>query len=104
MILDRGLVVPFLNRDDFTFALYEFWCWHQVVFDNGRTMVILPELFSARVTGLGDLCRVQLPLRYAYALTVHKSQGMTLDGAVIEPQQMFAPGQCYVANSRVRSK
>lgn len=45
----------------------------------------------------------QYPLRLAWAVTVHKSQGLTFEKAVVDVGQAFAPGQVYVALSRLRS-
>jgi ATP-dependent exoDNAse (exonuclease V) alpha subunit len=45
----------------------------------------------------------QLPLRLAYGVTIHKSQGLTLSKAVIDCRRIFANGQAYVALSRVRT-
>ncbi|MDR0545562.1 MAG: AAA family ATPase [Mycoplasmataceae bacterium] len=45
----------------------------------------------------------QVPLLPAYALTIHKSQGLTLDSAIIDCEGIFACGQLYVALSRVRN-
>lgn len=47
--------------------------------------------------------RWQIPIKPAWAMTIHKAQGMTLDAAIVDVSDCFATGQTYVALSRVRT-
>src|SRR5690606_22785289 len=72
-------------------------------FINGRTVSMTPDTWELRD---GDKKRAgisQIPLRLAWAITVHKSQGMTLDAARIDLRKAFVEGMGYVALSRVKN-
>jgi ATP-dependent exoDNAse (exonuclease V) alpha subunit len=69
---------------------------------NGRSIVVTPMDWMVEENGKIRAQITQIPLRLAWAITVHKSQGMSLDAAVMDLSQVFEFGQGYVALSRVR--
>ena len=74
-----------------------------VQFRNGKIITMVPETWEMRDGEKKRASIMQIPLRLAYAITVHKSQGMTLDAARIDLRKAFSEGMGYVALSRVRS-
>lgn len=71
---------------------------------SGRKIVVEHEEWKLE-NAKGEVKAIasQIPLRLAWALTIHKSQGMTLDAAEIDLSQTFETGQGYVALSRIKS-
>ena len=74
-----------------------------VKFDNGVTSSIPKHKFEYYYHDKIAAERTQYPLRLAYGITIHKSQGMTLDKLVVDCSRIFERGQVYVAMSRVRT-
>lgn len=73
-----------------------------VKFKNGTELPIGRHAWE--MDTLPGVCREQIPLRLAYAVTIHKSQGATLDSALIDiGPSIWEWGQAYTAISRVRS-
>ena len=70
---------------------------------GGKRIVAEPSTWKIEEGGHERASVTQVPLRLAWAMTVHKSQGMSLDAAVIDLSRAFEYGQGYVALSRLRS-
>jgi len=74
-----------------------------VRFVNGARVVVVPQAYTVKEDKY-QATRIQIPLILAWALTIHKSQGVTLDYTICDiGSSVFAPGQAYVALSRVRN-
>lgn len=74
-----------------------------VEFTNGKEVTMQPDTWELRDGDKKRASITQIPLRLAWAITIHKSQGMTLDAALIDLRRAFVAGMGYVALSRVKS-
>lgn len=89
----RGVIVEFIG-DSTHYPVVEFM--------TGEKVTIGPAQWE--IDDYKDVFRTQIPLKLAYSITTHKSQGSTLDCALIDiGANIFEYGQAYVALSRVRS-
>lgn len=76
----------------------------KVKLTDGTTLLVEPETWSVdNDAGKTIASLQQVPLRLAWAITIHKSQGMTLEAAEINLSHTFEKGQGYVALSRLKS-
>lgn len=90
----RGIVTSFENDDNNTPVVKTY---------DDQYILAYPEEWKYEENGVIRAIIRQVPLRLAWAITIHKSQGMTLDAAEIDLGDTFEPGMGYVALSRVRS-
>ena len=74
-----------------------------VEFRSGKVITMTPDTWELRDGEKKRASITQIPLRLAWAITVHKSQGMTLDAAKIDLRKAFVEGMGYVALSRVKN-
>jgi ATP-dependent DNA helicase PIF1 len=105
----RGVVVGFEQSE----TRYDGWpveqTWPVVNFIDEKSRAtfvfrVEPTEFEREVYRCGTVTRVQIPLRLAWALTIHKAQGATLPLVIVDLRGCFSDGQAYVALSRATSR
>lgn len=111
LILKRGALVMFVkNNPSIGYVngtvgeIVDFKGGYPIVKDkNGEEYLAEPQSWTIE-EGTKILAEIsQVPLKLAWAVTIHKSQGMTLDRAVVDLSKSFIQGQGYVALSRVKN-
>lgn len=122
LTLKRGAQVMFIRNDN-NGRYYNGRIGHVTHIDNEKILVLCPgddkeievqqETWENTKYSLNEKTKQieaevqgtfkQYPLRLAWAITIHKSQGLTFEHAIIDAQSSFAAGQVYVALSRCKT-
>ena len=93
----QGIVIGFTKKDDTIAQSFPI-----VKYNNGKEMVMKPNIWKSE--NIPGVYVSQVPLILAWALTIHKAQGATMDCAEIDAgSSIFECGQTYVALSRVKN-
>lgn len=72
--------------------------------ESTRQILVLPDTWKIEgIKGEILFSRLQVPLTLAWAMSIHKSQGLTIDRLKVDLKHVFEKGQAYVAISRARS-
>lgn len=113
LVLKKGALVMFIKNDSErryvngsigTITGFEKATDYPIVtLHSGRKIIVEPDTWELKDGDVKRASLAQIPLRLAWAITVHKSQGMTLDAAKIDLRRAFVEGMGYVALSRVKS-
>jgi len=100
----RGVILSFQVNEDPDVGMLGSFPVVKFETNNGdKELMVYPEEFTIEGQGKVLAKRLQVPLRLAYAITIHKCQGMTLNKVEMSLKDVFEPGQAYVALSRVSS-
>lgn len=102
MFLKNNFEKRYVNGTLGTVTGFDYYNFPIIKLKNGRKIIVRQEKWNMEVNGEVLASISQLPLRLAWAITVHKSQGMSLDVAEIDLSRSFDYGMGYVALSRVK--
>jgi len=104
LLMQQAMCEAMMSKATYIDDKIEFECWPVVSFQNEEVMPILPlreKVISKR--GGPEVYEMVFPLQLAWAITIHKSQGLTIDRVHVDFARTFSDGMIYTALSRVRT-